>query len=133
MQELALVPPDGEVRDDVEPAVRVAEGLLEQLVEARRDHELMRHAARGERPFEQGEPRMHPAGRAVAVEQLMELVVERANPLRQRDVLRAPRQVASVLGRALERAGEMGDELLGRREAVLPVLARPVDTRSSAA
>ena len=96
-------------------------------MEARRDHELVRHAARGHRAFQLGERRVNVFRHRLAVEELMELVVERADPLRQRHVLGHVREVARVLGRAVERAHEVCDDLIRPGDAVVSVLAQAVD------
>ncbi len=111
------MPPDREIRNDVELASVCPECLLEQLMEARRDDELVRGAALGDRAVELGQRLVDRSGGGVAVEELVELVVERPDAVRQGDVLGDVSEIANVLGRTAERVREMSDDLARARAA----------------
>ena len=122
-----MVAADREIRNDVELASVGPECLLEQLMEARRDDELVRGAALGDRAVELGQRVVDRSGGGVAVEELVELVVERPDAVCQSDVLGNVSEIANVLGRTAERVREMGDDLTRAWELLPLAVAGPVD------
>ena len=77
------MPPERDVGDDVELLARLRERTLEREVEVRGHDQLAWRAALAQEPGELGERAVRRARLVVAVEQRVELVVERADALRQ--------------------------------------------------
>ena len=88
VQELAAVAPRRDVGDDVKLLSGVAERALERLVEEGRDDQLMGQPACAQDRGQRREQRVRGAGRELAVEERVQLVVQRARALRDGDALR---------------------------------------------
>ena len=92
--------PDGDVRDDVELLARVEERLLEREVVARRDDQLVRRAALAQQRRQRREEAVDRRRLHAALEQRVQLVLERAR------ALASPRRTARP---ASARAGRRRD------------------------
>ena len=109
--EPAAVPARRDVRDDVELLPRVEERLLEREVVARRHQQHVRSAALPQQRRQQREEPVHRRRRRAGGEHRVQLVVERARPLRQRDVLRDAGKIGRLVGRILEPVRELRGEV----------------------
>ena len=125
MDELPPVRAERQIGDDVELFARLGKRPLEQLVDVGRDDQLARRLALAEHSGKLGQQPVHGAGLAVAVEQRVQLVVERTDALQQRDVLGDVGEVVRMLGRTVEALRQVGGDLGSRRDAVAARLDDP--------
>jgi hypothetical protein len=110
--ELATLRPGGDVRDDVELLPRLEKCGLQRKVIARRDEQLVRHAALAQQRRQRCEEPMDPSRHGIRVQQCVELVVERSGTFHDRDVLsdsRQPVAVSRVFEPSREVRREVGD------------------------
>ena len=128
VHEFASIAPERNVRDDVQGLARLRKSALDRLVEGRGDDELMRKPACAQDRREPCQRPRHRARRIRPAEESVQLVVERANPTQDADVLGDACQALRPIGRAIERASEMlrRSRRRGRRGDVTALLIRRV-------
>ena len=94
VQELAAVPAQRDIGDDVEVLACLVERPLERVVEVRRDDQLVRTAVSAVAGLRRGRGSGRQDAVEVASKEGVELVVQRSDPVRERHVLGDVREVA---------------------------------------